>query len=113
METQKRSQISFDNAVMELVKAGIQAKREAYGFSATIHEESGNREAQCGFDHDDNISISVSTGVPPVHWFFRPDIPAMVEFLLNAQKRLIGNRSKTWLGALQDEDAQYKPQEIS
>jgi hypothetical protein len=105
MKTQQDSSGSFDHAVMELVKAGIQAKRQAYGFSATLHD--GTIEAQCGIEHDDSISISISIGMPPVYWFFRPDIPSMVALLINAQNRIISNRSKTWLDALEDENDQY------
>ncbi len=110
MKTQENPQASFDDAVMALNKVGIPAKRQAYGFSATLQDESGTVEVQCGFEHDDNISISVSTGSPPVHWFFRPDIPAMVELLVNAQNRLMANHSKTWLEALQGVSDQHSTQ---
>ena len=106
MNNHDNSQDNFDNAIIELNKAGIQAKRHAYGFSITLADGNASLEMQCGFEHDDNISISVSTGTPPVYWFFRPDIPSMSELLINAKKRIEDNRSKTWLNALQDESNQ-------
>jgi hypothetical protein len=99
-------QDNFDNAVIELNNAGIQAKRQAYGFSVALEDGNGSIEIQCGFEHDDNISISVSTGTSPVYWFFRPDIPSMSELLINAKKRIDDNRSNTWLNAIQDESDQ-------
>ena len=106
MNNQGNPQNNFDNAVIELNKAGIQAKRQAYGFSIILADGNVNLEIECGFEHDDNISISVSTGTPPVYWFFRPDIPSMSELLINAKKRITENRSKTWLNAIQDESNQ-------
>lgn len=100
------NQDNFDNAVIELNKAGIQAKRQAYGFSIALADGNVSLEIQCGFEHDDIISISVSTGTPPAYWFFRPDIPSMSELLINAKQRIEDNRSKTWLNALQDESNQ-------
>ena len=111
MKNQENPQVSFDNAVIDLNKAGIQAKRQAFGFSAMLSDESGSLEVQCGFEHDNNISISVSTGAPPVYWFFRPDISAITELLINAQKRITSNRSKTWLDALQNENEQHDKQQ--
>jgi len=106
MNNQENPQDNFDNAVIELNKAGIQAKRQAYGFSVTLADGNVSLEIQCGVEHDDNISISVSTGTPPVHWFFRPDILSISELLINAKKRIADNRSKTWLNAIQDESDQ-------
>ena len=95
-------QLSLNNAVMELVEAGIQVKREAYGFSAILHDANGDAKAQCGFEHDGSISISINTGTPPVQWFFRPTIRAMVELLVDAQSRLTANHSQTWLDAFRE-----------
>jgi hypothetical protein len=113
MNNQENPQDNFDNAVIELNKAGIQAKRQAYGFSVTLSDERDNLEAQCGVEHNSNISISVSTGAPPVHWFFRSDISAITELLIHAQERITSNRSKTWLDALQNENEQYNKQLVS
>jgi hypothetical protein len=95
-------QLSFDLAVQELVQAGIEANRKAYGFSANVPDVKGVTTAQCGFEHDGGISISLNTGVPPGHWFFRPTIQGMVELLIAAKSRLKANSSQSWLDALRE-----------
>jgi hypothetical protein len=108
MKTEQDSCVSFDDAVAELIKEGIEAKREAFGFSITIDDNNENLYMECGLERNGDISLSVFTGAPPVQWYFRPDIPPMIELLLNAHKRLVDSRSKTWISALQDENNHYK-----
>jgi hypothetical protein len=109
METNQDSSINFDDAVAELSKEGIEAKRQAFGFSITLNEKNETLYMECGLEHNGTISLSVFTGAPPVQWFFRPDIPPMIDLLINAQKRVISKRSKTWLEALQEENNQRIP----
>jgi hypothetical protein len=109
MKTEYDSCVNFDDAVAELNKEGIEAERQAFGFSITLQDKSENILMECGMERSGIISLSVITETPPVQWYFRPDIPPMIELLINAQKRVISKRSKTWLEALQEENNQRIP----
>jgi len=74
-----------EQAIIFLRDADIAVEAQAYGFSLKHSELTDRDFAQCGFDNDSSISLSVNIDEdPPVSWFFRISFVEMAKFIAAA-----------------------------
>ncbi len=72
-----------EQAISLLRGNSVPVEERAYGFSLQHHELADCDFAQCGFDNDSSISLSVDINEdPPVQWFFRISFTEMAEFIV-------------------------------
>lgn len=99
-----------DKAIKNMRTASIDAVKTDYGFALRHHDSPSESFAQCGYEHDGSISMSVTTeDSPPVHWFFRLSFSEMARLIIAAYASL---QEKTHLrrdilDALKKQDALY------
>jgi len=95
-----RKHYDVQDAVAQLEKLGIAANLESYGFSASLVDETGLHNVQCGFESDGDFSLCFQVHDGNNQWFVGSDIRDIVKLISTAHEQIRNKQKITYEDAL-------------